>query len=209
MRIIAIFKSTFLGAGAAAKEDIRLFEVVKKRDIQIRRLFNQDQMFGAKLISNLDNNWNLLLEECETSDSPAGIPYFSSRDLINQIERGYFVSALPRALISKQDNKRKSEGNREKAEKHQKKEESFVVKNPDQVQEAWKLTKEEENNFGKVFDYATLLQRPNHSSGCKLCHKWAMKGYCFKDCNNKGSHVSWTIKEKSQFDKFARDARQE
>ena len=117
-----------MGAEAAAKEDKRLFEAVKRRDMQIRGLFNQDSMFGAKLISTLDNNWNILLEECETSDSPAGIPYFSSSDLVNQIERGSFVSSLPRALISKQDNNRKSEGLREKEEKRQKKDKSFVVK---------------------------------------------------------------------------------
>ena len=33
LRIITIFKSTFLGTGLAAKEDKRLFEPVQKRDI--------------------------------------------------------------------------------------------------------------------------------------------------------------------------------
>ena len=83
------------------------------------------------------------------------------------------------------------------------------MQNLDPISEAWKLSKNEEKNFGKIFDYSILLKRPYHSSGFKLFHKHAMKGCWFEDCNNKATHTSWTTKEKSQFDKLVREVRKE
>ena len=96
-----------MGARVVTKEDKRLFEAVKKQDMQIRHLSNQNLMFRARVISILNNNWYLLLEECEISDSLVGIPYSSCRNLVNQIERNSFISSLSRELILKQNTKRK------------------------------------------------------------------------------------------------------
>ena len=87
------------------------------------------------------------------------------------------------------------------------KRENSIVSNTEMIIDAWKLSREEELKFKSIFDHATLIKRPDHSSGCKLCHKWAVKNYCFSDCNNKGSHTSWSLSEKNRFDSFLKEAR--
>ena len=75
------------------------------------------------------------------------------------------------------------------------------------VEHVYKLSKEEEGSFNTIFDHSTLLSRPEHVSGCELCHMFALKCYCFSDCNNKASHNEWSILNKSSFDDFQKKAR--
>ena len=72
----------------------------------------------------------------------------------------------------------------------------------------WKLNDKEEAKFKEIYNPKVLADRPLHSSGCKLCHKFAVKGYCFTDCPNKGSHKAWSKLEKTKFDSFQAAARQ-
>ena len=58
-----------------------------------------------------------MLEECKIASSSLGILYFLYRDLVNQIEQGTFIGSLPWALSCKNNNKRKSEGSKDKDEK--------------------------------------------------------------------------------------------
>ena len=171
-------------------------------------LFNEDPLVGARIIAALDNWWNLLLEECESSDSPAQCAsYFSTDDVISQIESGSFHCSLPKDLNVKREREQGDGDKNPKGPKKVKKENSTVVHNQCMIVDSWKLSKEEEASFAKIFNYNALLSRPNHGSGCKLCHKWALKRYCFSDCNNKASHMEWNTSDRSNFDAFQRKAR--
>ena len=120
---------------------------------------------------------------------------------------------LPKVLSAKRERDASSSKTfeRDKAGRSSKKPkmdgENSVVHNQCMIVDAWKLSKHEESSFGKIFSYNTLLSRPDHSSGCKLCHKCAIKRYCFSDCNNKASHVEWSTEDKSKFDAFQKKAR--
>jgi len=94
-----------------------------------------------------------------------------------------------------------------KVTKKAKKVENTVVHNQCILVNTWKLLKEEESSFGRLFSYNTLLLCPDHESGCKLYHKWALKRYCFSDYNNKASHNKWSTSNKSSFDAFQKKAR--
>ena len=206
MRLIAIFHNTFLGPCINTLKYKRLYDIVAKREVLLQRHFQQDKMIGARFITAIDNDWNLLLEESESCDSPADIPstYFSCDGIIAQLERGSFTTPLPRALTAKHDLPGK--GDKDGKGKRNKTGED-VVHNVTMLVDAWKLKENEENKFKEIFNYKALLDRPDHSSGCKLCHKWAVKRYCFSDCRNKASHGSWSTAERSKFDAYQKKVR--
>jgi len=130
-------------------------------------------------------------------------------ELVKQIERSCVSCSLPKVLSNATPvgNKRHKERGGPDPKRPKPIENKKQVVNTEMIVEAWKLSREEEANFRNMFDYPTLLKRPDHSSGCKLCHKWAVRKYCFSDCNNKGSHGSWSTSEKSKFDSFIREVR--
>jgi len=86
------------------KEIKKVFDIVSKRDCTIYLIFNKDRLVGARIITSLDNWWNLLLKECECASSPAVCSlYFSINEIITQIESGSFYCSLPKVLSIKHE----------------------------------------------------------------------------------------------------------
>ena len=109
------------------------------------------------------------LEECESAESPADCEqYFSTNDIIAQIESVSFHCSLPKVLSAKRERDTSSSKTfeRDKAGRSSKKPkmdgENSVVHNQCMIVDAWKLSKHEESSFGKIFSYNTLLSRPDH-----------------------------------------------
>ena len=102
--MLPFFHSLFNGTGRATKEVKKVFDAVSKRERTIRLLFNDEPLSGTRIIASLDNWWNLLLEECECSVNPAACSsYFSTNDIIAQIESGSFHCSLPKVLGNKRE----------------------------------------------------------------------------------------------------------
>ena len=103
LRIGTIFSNLFIGNGIATNELKRAHDTIEKRDAAVRRHFNQDKLFGVKLIYSIDNLMNLLLEECLSASSPRDVneSYFFWKDTCFQLERNYFHCNLPSSLSSK------------------------------------------------------------------------------------------------------------
>ena len=51
-----------------------------------------------------------------------------------------------------------------------------------------KLNDKEEVKFKEICNSKALVDCSLHSSGCKLCYKFAIKRYYFIDYSNKGSY---------------------
>ena len=85
--------------------------------------------------------------------------------------------------------------------------EERIVKNTCMIVREWKLSNDELKNFQNLFPMDVLNRRPKHSSGCYLCHKFALKGCCFNDCHNKDSHKMWSDQEKKAFGTFLKEVR--
>lgn len=191
LRIGTVFTGCFWNKGINFSELKTGLEMIMKRDATIKRHFKNDPLFGARLISAIDNHFNLLLDECESASSPNDIKsYFSIKHIFQQVERGSFNFTLPGVLTPKRqaidqplnlDRKKKA-----KTSDNDLASVSKRVANGVMIVKDWKLGEDEE--FKTICTPQALADRPLHSSGCKLCHKFAVKGYCFIDCPNKGSH---------------------
>ena len=150
-----------------------------KRSTAIRRHFKNDPLFGARFISTVDNNINLLLDECEGVSNAKHISScFSMGHIFQKIERGSFLHMLPSVLAPKRPafdlvliknrKKQKSDGNENTTE-------STLVINNIVVTEEWKLRKDGENSFKENGNPKFLADRLFHSPGYKLCHNFAVK----------------------------------
>ena len=72
------------------------------------------------------------------------------------------------------------------------------------MQKNWKLRSNE--NYETVFR-DKVKQCPILSMGCKGCHKFHNKGFCYSDCNNKDSHCKLIGDDKEKFDKRIKQLR--
>ena len=72
--------------------------------------------------------------------------------------------------------------------------------------EEWKMRSGE--NYDTLFK-DKVKQGPILSMGCKGCHKYHNKGWCFPDCNNKESHRKLSEKDSKQFGSYCKQCRGE
>lgn len=79
------------------------------------------------------------------------------------------------------------------------------VVNENRVQE-WKLCPGE--SFNTVFKHR-VIDGPMFSIGCKGCHKWHNKGFCFDDCPNEKSHTDLNEEYSTTFGQYIKTCRGE
>ena len=79
------------------------------------------------------------------------------------------------------------------------------VENPAMVED-WKIRPNE--SYDTVFK-DKVKNGPVLSFGCKGCHKWHNKGFCFDDCSNVKSHKILKGDDFKSFDKYCKECRGE
>ena len=181
----------------------KVYDTIVERDAAVRRHFNQDKLFGVKLMCSIDNLMNLLLEECSSVSSPRDVNenYFCWNDLCFQLERNYFRCNLPASLSSK----------RSSTPDHTKwgdKKPNTDKTDDDRIINRFTIGRLDRSSWKKIFSFKNLERRPNHSSGDKLCHRWATRGYCFDNCAQKRSHCEWSKQEIKDFSKWSKESKE-
>ena len=153
-----------------------------------------DTKFIAKFLVATDSRVNMFLGECMKAETPMEVStkYMKTSDICDRIEMGEFSYDLP-SSVKTVDPDLGDLGRKRKAEQLS---DPIRVVNTNQVKK-WKLKEGEQ--YAEVFRDKGV-QGPKLSMGCRGCHKFHNKGFCYKDCTNAASHVVLTGDDFTRFD---------
>ena len=120
--------------------------------------------------------------------------------IISNIEMNSFNYSIPSTVKSLKSDK---DGNND-SKKRQKTGGKRVENN--QMVNEWKLRPNE--SYKNLFK-DKVKNGPMLSMGCRGCHKFHNRGYCFDDCHNKDSHKNLSGDDWNKFDKYCKVCRGE
>ena len=179
--------------------------------------FRSDNLFGSKVACAMNQHLQSLFRLCSRHAAPVDFDpqAYSFNEICTDIIRYRFFCALPPSL-EKGNSKRNrnpngpgseggtgglvgSGGNPNDQIKKRQRSESKFVRN-EKVKPEWKLSENED--VRKMFNAGVLDNRPSFNATCKLCHRWASKGFCFDNCFNKDSHCEWSEEQCKAWTKF-------
>ena len=165
-----------------------------------------DKGFIAKVMCAIDDRVYQWLKQCSVNemviDTDVTLVDFSP--LLQDIQLNRFQYTLPPSiahLVTKEEDDPKptrSQGGtmREKVE---------VVRN-DTLMSNWKLKHHE--TWNTVFRNKSI-NGPLLSMKCHPCLKFQVRGFCFEDCKNKGSHCQLKGEDKNKVNQFIKELRGE
>ena len=106
--------------------------------------------------------------------------------------------SIPSAVKTLQSNKDGDNSSKKKQKTGGKR-----VENNQMVKE-WKLRPNE--SYDNVFK-DKVKNRPILSMGCRGCHRFHNRGYCFDDCHNRDSHKNLVTEDWNKFNKYCKVCR--
>ena len=188
-------RSYFVLGNLLGKEFGNFYDHMETHEVRFLSFFKGDNQFGSRVAYATNQNLQTLFHLCAQHNIPSdfGKAAYSFNDIIQDILRYRFYCNLPSSLLEKRliKNKRVVDlGNyytdRENTfQEKKKKVDGNYVKN-ENINPRWKLNANED--MKKIFNQAVLYERPKFNDTCCLCHRWALRGYCFFNCYNKALH---------------------
>lgn len=163
-----------------------------------------DESFITKVICAIDERVYHWLKQCSTHDMvcDTDLSLVNFETLIQDIKFNRFMYTLPPSiaqLVEKQ----------EKGLKPVRRGENQAAASPIQntkMQKDWKLRRDE--TWNNIFRNKTI-EGPTLSMKCHPCLKFQVRGGCYSDCKNKGSHCVLVGEDKTKMDKFVKSLRGE
>ena len=172
--------------------------------------YAMDNLLIPKLMVSTDERLHLFLKSCVRADYPnkASIQYLNFQSITFALELNNFSYFLQPAIKQLKRNNDTDQGGSEikKKSKNQINNESRERTVNNEMVEEWKMRSGE--NYDTVFK-DKVKQGPLLSIGCKGCHKFHNKGWCFPDCNNKESHRKLSEKDSRKFGSYCKQCRGE
>ena len=149
-------------------------------------------MFIPKLLCTVDDRINQWLLQCcrEQMVQETTLELVNFSDIIIKLQLHNFNCFLPFNIkkVIKEGSllkKRDTDSDNQKSNKKAKQDNATMVKNKN-MNKDWRFKDSEKLN--PVFRHKSK-DAPILSMNCCTCLKYHVKGFCFKDCNYRGSHV--------------------
>ena len=158
-----------------------------------------NKAFAAEFLFSLDTRIQIWLQQCEKESDRDMVDneLIDFSDDLNRVLMRTFSITLPKEIKEKiegtttapsqSENNLTShmglpKGKRRKLENGH----SSQLENEGKT-DSWIVDQAE---YDKRFRHnSTALSKRPKFRGCFMCHRWHLKGYCFKNCNNKCSHI--------------------
>ena len=171
----------------------------------LRARIHMDDSFIAKMMCAVDERVYQWLRQCSiysmVLDTETLLMDFQS--FLMDIRLNRFVYILPPSIAKLVQKKvDKSENTQSVKEKRER---ATSVRNSENVQE-WRLRPNE--TWNTVFRNQTF-NGPKLSMNCHPCLKYHVRGACFSDCKNRGSHCTLVGLDKENVSKFIKSLRGE
>ena len=158
-----------------------------------------DTEFISKVICCVDDRLYQWLKQCAraTYSTQTTTELTNFGDIFLKILTNEFHYRLPqsvRKIINPREDKRERDGGPQKKSKQS----ADRVTNPSIV-DKWKIRQNEQ--WETVFRHKSV-NGPVLSTGCHPCLKYQCKGWCFKDCANRASHIQLKNDDKDKTGAF-------
>jgi hypothetical protein len=169
-----------------------LLNEIKDNSLEFESLIEADVSYAAKILYAVDTRTQRFLLQCKRKQDREEVNerLVDFSDLADSCLSQSFNISLPPAFKGQStdsavDPFQKSEQMGDRNEKRKRENENHVT-NDDQVAE-FKMKPEED--WRDKFRSALMGDRPFWGQNGRMCTRWHIRGDCFKDCNNKASHV--------------------
>ena len=208
---LAALCELFFGDGSWIHKGLdELVYLCKQNKTLLKKKLALDDMFIPKLLYSVDDRVNQWLSQCCREDTVENttLELVSFSNIIYKLQLNEFVCNLPANIrrIVKDTNpskKRDSDIGVPNKQTKKTKQEAVMIRNED-AEDSWKLKPGEKWN--QVFRHKSR-DGPLLSTNCKVCLKYHVKGFCFNDCNFRGSHTKLSGDDFLKTDEYIKSLR--